>query len=542
MSRTELFCLESAFSGVFLWLGLYLITRDNPVHGRHPRRWWQRPALAAGVAFICMACFLVGIALGVISDDSREVVLWQRLTWWGAPVACSAFFWSVILVTTQHRTPPRVHHWSRIASFLLLAYASCVAVIGTATSYFFQFEAIRRVPRPPHYLEVPPRFPFYVLFVALVAVTLLATTFLLFYRYYAARDEARKQLQWLGNGTALAGLGAMISLGAFTFPYLHLRQELGDALMTVGVLVMGYSVARYNALFQHQIITRDFSRSLAGVIVTSGGFVLVFSGVHWLIGTALTPESIPVLIWLATLTLTLRPWLSNCLDQIFLPRAVVVVRRVLRRASDQLVTAQDQHQALHDIEHRIPETITATLMGLALQDLETAIQRDIDQLFHKTHYTDDADDDYIIHHTHLLDLAIVEHTATQLMEQEGVSPAMDREYYRLKALRQIIRTLIQDMRPGTSSHDDILNNVKGNRFKKQQARYLILEQQFIEDIPRNKVQQAIQRTLDIGYGGGYGRLLDSAKKDLAKRLYLAERRIRETRSERIDRGIEEEPE
>ena len=69
------------FSGVFLWLGLYLVTRDTPIHGHHNQRWWRRSASTMGVAMICEACALAGIAMQMISDEPWRMVFWARLTW-----------------------------------------------------------------------------------------------------------------------------------------------------------------------------------------------------------------------------------------------------------------------------------------------------------------------------------------------------------------------------------------------------------------------------------------------------------------------------
>ncbi len=524
MLRIGLFLLESAFSGVFLWLGLYLITRDNLSHRTAARRWWQSSASSAGIALICVAAYLLGVAMQVVLDDPMKVVLWTRLTWWATPLACPAIFWSVVLVTTHEERSPGTQMVGRITVLLLLASALYVAASGVMTDLFFQFDAVRQVPRPPYYLEIPPRFPFYALFIALVVGTLLVATLVLFKRYFAVAKEARRQFQWLGIAMALQAIGAAIGFVGYSFPHLDLPPELGDALLTAGLFSMGYGVARYNALFQHQTITRDFYRSLAGVVVTSVLFVLVFNGVHGLTGSSLTPESIPLLIWLVTLTVTLRPWLNERLDHIFFPRAVIAVRRVLNRAGYQIVTAQDQHQALRDIEQQVPVTITAALMNLQLRELQESIERDVDNLFYKTNYTGDTGDDYIIRHTGLLHLTIVEDVATALMEQDKVSPAIDRDPYRLKALRQLIRNLVKDMDPGV-----VVGDEESVLLKKQLAWHLILQQQFLEDVPRNDVQHTIETKLNIGYGGGYQRLLQAAKKDLAKRLYMTERKARESR-------------
>ncbi len=536
--RTLLFLLESAFSGLFLWLGLYLITRDNPAHGPRVRRWWQSPALAIGTAIIGVAWYLVGMAIIVISDEPRKVALWMQLGWVGTALACPPYLWGMILVATDEETSPRTRLWGRIASLLVLAYALAVVTVGTMTDLLHRFEDIRRVPYPPYYLVIPPRFPFYALWVSLVVGTLLATAFLLFRRMYATRDDARGRFRWLGAGNTLLCLGAVVGFVSVISPRASLPPELGDALLMVGLLLIGYGVARHNALLQHQVITRDFYRSLAGFALTGSAFVLLFVGLHRLSRAPVSAESVPLLIWLATLTVTLRPWVAERLDRLFLPRAVVDVRRTLNEAGDRLVTAEDQEKALVEIEHRVPEAIGATLADLELRELQASIERDIDKLFYKANYTGSGSDDFIARDTGLLDLAIVEDTATAYMVEDGVSPTMDREHYRLKALRQIIRSLVQDMSVEASSEDATEESFRGERFKKQQAQYMILRQQFIEDIPRETVQRTIENKFGIGAGGTYGRLLQTAKKDLAKRLYLAERKVSEMRDRvRVARSL-----
>lgn len=529
MLRTVIFLLECTFSGMFLWLGLYLITRDNPVEGRYFRRWWRRPALAMGLALICGAFYLVGVAVQYITDNQDQMVLWLRLTWWATPLACPTIFWSIFLVTVDERTLPRAHIVARIAAVLLFGYAIGVSGAGIGTNLFFQFDAIRRVPRWQHsILEIPPRYPFYGLFVVLILGTFLVVTLMLFRRYRTAQDAARTQFRWLGAGTAMLVLGAITGFVTLTFPGFKVAPELGDALLTGGLFMMGYGVAHYNALFQQQNITRDFYRSLTAVIVTSSVFVLVFSGMHYITGAALTPISIPLLIWLVILILTLRPWVSERLDQVFLPGTVVVVRRVLQRSRDQLATAENAGQTVRDIEQQMPETIATELLELEFHNLQTAIHRDINSLFYKTNYTGDAGDDYISTSTKLLSLTIVEDTATILMQQDGVLPTVHRQIYQLKALRQTVRTLVQDMNPETSAPGGLSYDVNGDQFKRQKARYIILQKQFIEDIPRQTVQQTIEKDLRIGSGGGYQRLLQAAKQDLAQRLYIEERKTRET--------------
>ncbi len=531
MLRTGTYLLESIFSGVFLWLGLYLITRDNPGDGQGARRWWQRPALPAGVAHVCVAWYLLGVAMQVIIEDPRKLVLWLRLTWWTTPLACSAIFHAVFLLTSDEVRFPRARRAGYLVSALLFGCAACVAVAGMTTGLFYQFEAVRRVPRAPHYLEIPPRYPFYALAVIFIVGALLATAIMPLWRYFALRGSARGQFRWIGAAAGVQALGAITGITGLSFPNLNLPPELGDAILVIGLALLGYGIAQHNALFQHQVITRDFYRSLAGVVVAGGTFVLVFAGVHRVFSSALTPESIPLLIWLAILTVTLRPWVGIRLDRIFLTPKTAAIREEVNRVSNNLVTAEDPQQAVRAMEHEMPERIKAVALEVDLRDLHEEIKRDIAKLLSGTNYKRPDSDDIIARETRLLDLTIVEDAATNLMKKDGRSPAFGRDYYRLQALRQIIRDLVEDIGADVPRTD-----VKSNEYRNRRGGYLILRQQFINGVPRREVEQRVHNELRIAPGGSYGRLLNHAKTELARRLYREEHLAREARERTQQRG------
>ncbi len=531
MLRTGTYLLESIFSGVFLWLGLYLITRDNPGDGQGARRWWQRPALVAGVAHVCVAWYLLGVAMQVIIEDPRKLVLWLRLTWPAAPLACSGIFHAVFLLASDEGRSPRARRAGYLVAALLFGCAACVAVVAMTTDLFYQFEAVRRVPRAPHYLEIPPRYPFYALAVIFIVGALLATAIMSLWRYFALRGSARGQFRWIGAAAGMQTLGAITGLTGLSFPNLNLPPELGDAILVVGIALLGYGIAQHNALFQHQVITRDFYRSLAGVVVAGGTSVLVFAGVHRVVSSALTPESIPLLIWLAILTVTLRPWVGTRLDHLFLPPKTAAIREAVNRVNDELATAEDPNRVVLAMEREMPERIKAISLAVDLRDLQEEITRDIAKLLSGTNYKRADSGDYIDRETGLLELAVVEDTTTRLMKRDGLSPTIDRGHYRLQALRQIIRDLVEDLGAEVPKPA-----VKGDEYRNRQGQYLILHRQFLDGVPRKEVEQLVHRELGIAPGGSYGRLLGHAKTELARRLYLEERLARETREQGRQRG------
>jgi hypothetical protein len=516
MLRSGLFALECVFSGVFLWLGLYLITRDQATRNDDSVAWWRRPATAMGIAMLCEATVLAGVAMSVISDDPKRVVFWVRLTHWFEPFAVPAVLWAVIRIVTSDATALVARRRAGIVTALLLMLAGCFAVLQTATNFIYRFDTVVRLAQSPHYLVVSPAYPGNALLGIYYVGTLLAAAVLLFRHYVAAHDEVRYQLRWLAAGMVLLVAGAIVLVSAEA-SVLAVPPELGDALLVCGIFSVGYGVARHSALLQHRVITQDFYRSLTGATIASGLFLFAFIGLHALSSTPLTPMSIPLLIWFAILTITLIPWFSSQLDRVFLPPATARARQAFADASAQLSVTEEEY---------LPEALTGMRRELELRELATTIERDVEGLFYRTNYTREGGGDYISLNTGLLHLAAVEEAATTLMLEEGVSPAVDRQYYQLKAFRQLIDTLIAAMLEDAvaTTQDDATDS---DRRKRLLARATILQQQFIQDVPRATVQRTIVRKYGVGDGGGYGRLLTAAKKDLAHRLYLAERRARE---------------
>ena len=74
--RWVTFYAESLTGGLFLWLGLYILSRGFPLdRGAEKRRWWRHGTFAAGLSFVLTAWFIFGIALRSIVVDQDVVTL-----------------------------------------------------------------------------------------------------------------------------------------------------------------------------------------------------------------------------------------------------------------------------------------------------------------------------------------------------------------------------------------------------------------------------------------------------------------------------------
>ncbi len=525
MLRIGIFLLESAFSGLALWLGLYLITRDERGEDPPGRDWWARPAPWIGLSLLSGACYFLGAATQAITDDPAALGRWLRLTWWAIPLPSVTLLRGILLLTAPAEPVSRARGLGARAAVLLVAGAIVVGVAGVATDRFFAFGSVQPVAAPPHYLEITSRTPFDWEALAIVGVQ-LATMALAVRHHATLRGVARRQFRWVVVAMVLEFAGTALDLISVALN-LGVSREVGNTLLAAGIALLGYSVAQHGAFFRQQVIVRDFFRALAGAAVASVAFVLAFGIVHALAGVPLAPASLALLPWLAIATLTLYPWAAARLDAAFLPAAAARVRHTLTQAVDDLAVAGDQGQALRRIEQAVPAAVAATLQDLELRKLKERIVADVNQLFRGTNYTRDDSDRYIALNTGLLDLAVIEQAATALMVGEGISPDIDRDHYRLKAFQRTIAALVADMATEADAAATSSGDPDGVRHRRQQARATILQQQFLQDVPRAAVQQLIERRYYVGGGGGYGRLLLTAKQDLATQLYLAERRARE---------------
>ena len=190
-----------------------------------------------------------------------------------------------------------------------------------------------------------------------------------------------------------------------------------------------------------------------------------------------------------------------------------------------LLTALEEVHA-GELDPKRAAAMAAQRRELELSELQERIAADVNQLFRGTNYTRDDSDRYIAVNTGLLGLAVIEDAATALMVEAGVVPEFDRDHYRLKAFQRTIAGLVAEMAAEADAAATRSGEPDGDRHRRQRARATILQQQFLQDVPRAAVQQLIERRYYVGVGGGYGRLLQTAKQDLARRLYLAERRAR----------------
>lgn len=238
-----------------LWLGFYIVTRS-------PR---SRVSWLTALTLWAVASLFLHNMVAINVPDSG-VLLWLR------PVVVLVLpLWlhlTVILCPDSTRSRDRTASTIARRSVIILAYALAFALIigGVIPAGLSPGAEIGTAA----YLSGRTSSTLY----PLVVPFLLVLSFPSFLNLWHGRRDAphrrlRNQFTLLLIASILAGLaGLYFSLGVWL--RLDAPTLPGDALLAAGVIMLGYAVARYNALLEVRTIKRDFIYAALAIAILTG--------------------------------------------------------------------------------------------------------------------------------------------------------------------------------------------------------------------------------------------------------------------------------
>lgn len=292
--------INFAALGIALWLGLYIVTRSQS------RLAW----LASSTLWALAAYFLNRVANINFPDQNLlpsglgptlGAALWYHLStqfWPSAP-------WRRVLISLGYGL-------AGLCLFLLNRTDLVLIGPGGGTSIVTA--------------EVPPG-PFYpVLAALLVGWPLLALrNFMAALR--TSSPPLRGQLVALtwATGTAVAGVVYLIGGELIRLP---LPTVLGDLALGITVALMGYAVARYNALVQGRAASADFPYAAVAMGLTCLSYLTVAWTTFRLYGIPLA--ALTLLFMLVIVSHTLYDGFRSQLDRLFFRRSAARLRQSLR--------------------------------------------------------------------------------------------------------------------------------------------------------------------------------------------------------------------
>jgi hypothetical protein len=318
--------------GVFLWLGVYLLTRVTV----------RTPAIVASiVGLFAQAAFFASSALSYNAVDLPQLQFLERVFWWTAVLPAAVWFHfacdaaaRVPYARSRGRPLPAVPP----AAIVVYTVAAVVIILGSMTNLFLRYS----VPLGSAEDGLGTLGPgsFYVLYTVYLGLT-AASAFANLARalWIAARSPDRAdrllaiQLRLLCGGGLLFLIGALWISSRYSWG-LTLQVLPGYGFLLCGLAGLGYGVARFGLLLEGKNIERDFAYSLFGIGLINLLYVIVLNSVG--------PQPVGALLWLIGLVTVTHAAVDpgrNLLDRLFFTVAERSARAEARDYATDLGTA-----------------------------------------------------------------------------------------------------------------------------------------------------------------------------------------------------------
>lgn len=334
---------------VLFWLfGLYIVTRS-------PR---SLISLVAASALFATAIYLAGDALLANAQRIEDWLDWAGRTWIGTAAAPALWYWLTVLLLRSRPGRPTGRYLRLIAYPLGAVFAIATLVFAVLarlnTSLLIWYPPVQsQTPSPavPLYVALPGAhygcFTGYAL--AACATALGHAAWL--YRSTTSDRPLAARYRWF----VYAAIALLISTGYLLID-VWLRLDLpmwpGYVGLTIGLGLMAWNVARYNALIAGQVIQAD----LLNFIFTMLGASLLYGFAVILLFPPFRFETLVAAIALALLASTthaLGDRFRWVFDRLFFRESVQGLRSGLRQIAEEAAVAPALESVIEDARQAI---------------------------------------------------------------------------------------------------------------------------------------------------------------------------------------------
>ena len=330
-----------------LWLGFYIVTRSP-----HSRVSW----LASATLWSLSGSFLN--TLTYINVSPKEGTLpW----WWGWSVAFAAPFWFHLSASLL---PSRLAQKQRPLVVLIYLLTLNFVAMEAYTPWVFTGATTK----PPIYNSAQHPGSLYLLFgLFLITVPVLALYNLRLSRQQAKSPPIKQQFAILLWATSLAIFSAIYTTLS-TWLGLDTPTVISNISLGAGVALLGYGVARYNALIEGQAIGLDILYTFLAIgLVTS--FYLLVTFISYVVYDVPFIAFIFVII-LAIVSHSLYDWTRTYLDRLFYRKQYREVRANLRDFAREAAPGYDLPGQLQIIIQTLCRSLAASKGFIALREAE----------------------------------------------------------------------------------------------------------------------------------------------------------------------------
>ena len=291
------------FIGMLLFwaAGLYVLTRS-------PRSLLSG---AAAATLFSVALWFFGSVMRDNIRDLDEFKAWGSHLWWTAGVALAFWYWTSVIAL--HREPESNPGWYRRVVAYPLGVVVSLAAIGfgiasVAGDSMLVFSEPVPEPRPPSVsgswaLLPGDSFRWFAIF-AYSTVSIAFLHLLWIWRRLPSKSPSRPRLRWLSvsgmlfvAGTTWLATNTLLTLG---LPHLFGIFQPGYVILTVGLVILGWSVVRHGAWIEGKPTEGDFSYFLVG----QGLLVALYIGLFIAVRLPLNISSLVLFLTIGLLSLS----------------------------------------------------------------------------------------------------------------------------------------------------------------------------------------------------------------------------------------------
>jgi len=336
---------------ISLWLGFYLVTRS-------PRR---RVSWLAALTLLSMTCLFFNNLLHLNVFPDETLPLW--LTSFRGTVIPAPAFWFHL---TMLFLPPKVSKWQRHLVAAAYLAAAFLLIIGGATNQLLPgvTEAGREL------ASSRQTGVFYPYFVGFTLITLAFGLGNLTYGWLRTRGEpgASRQSALLWAATLLGSAGAAY-LAISVWQSLPIPTLPGEFSLGAGVCLLGYAVARYDALIEGRVMRPDFRYSLLSTAAVTTFFLIFTSALYFHYHL---PFAVIILVTvLAIISHSLYDGIRSFLDRLFYGRRYQTLRANLRVLAQEAGTYRELPDQLQAILAALCHSLGAPKGLIAIKEGET---------------------------------------------------------------------------------------------------------------------------------------------------------------------------
>ncbi len=326
MSEYSLLIISQAVGfGIFLWLGLYVLSRANhhtPI------------VIATLVGLFAQAAFFLSDHLVTITHDKELHGFLTRFSWWDNVVPMAVWFHLSSLICREkfYRRGGAIFTPAVVTAYLA---AIVLSLLGMFTSLVLDHDSTRQT-GDTFYTGPGAGFLVYILFLAIVGLSAFVNLGRTFVRKRRHRQPDERifiiQLALLTTG-AVMFLAGGLWLASRLYWRLAVSELPGDLFVIVGLLILGYGIANFDLLLEGQNGQRDFIYSFTGVALMN----LLYASILALFG--LNSIYSLLIVGLVTVSHSMVDFGRQILDKLFFSKDEQAARSDARAFATALASA-----------------------------------------------------------------------------------------------------------------------------------------------------------------------------------------------------------